>query len=117
MPCVARIDDCAGSFDRVDLVAVERPRRRSEQPISFVERVKEVVRGPSKQNAGESAKRLALEKVVGLGVNEVNDGHKGYGRRGVGIQALVEKKGARKSECPEGQAKAGRKQGEARLLI
>jgi len=48
---------------------------------------------------------------------ELNEGHKGYGRRGVGIQALVEKKGARKSECPEGQAKAGRKQGEARLLI
>ncbi len=114
MPCVARIDDCAGSFDRADLVAVERPRRRRERPISFVERAKEAVRGPSKQNAGQSAKRLALEKVVGLGVNE---GHKGYGRRGVGIQVLVEKKGARKSECPEGQAKAGRKQGEARLLI
>ena len=96
------------------MVAVERPRRRSEQPISFVERRKKWRGAPSKQNAGESAKRLALEKVVGLGVNE---GHKGYGRRGVGIQALVEKKGARKSECPEGQAKAGRKQGEARLLI
>ena len=52
-----------------------------------------------------------------LGWRELNEGHKGYGRRGVGIQALVEKKGARKSECPEGQAKAGRKHGEARLLI
>jgi len=56
-----------------------------------------------------------LRKLLDWG--ELNEGHKGYGRRGVAIQALVEKEGAREPECPEGQAKAGRKQGEARLLI
>ena len=84
-------------------------------PISFVERAEEVIREPFQNKMpGESAKRLAFEKVVGLAANE---GHKGYGRRGVGIQVLVEKKGTRKRECPKGQAKAGRKQGEARPLI
>jgi len=48
---------------------------------------------------------------------ELNRDHKGYGERGKGIQALVEKVGARKCEWPDGQAKAGRKQGEARLQI
>ena len=46
---------------------------------------------------------------------ELNGDHKGYGERGKGIQGLVEKVGARKRGWPDGQAKAGRKQGETRL--
>jgi len=38
------IDDCVGSFDRVDLVAVKRPRLRREQPSSS-RREEEVARG------------------------------------------------------------------------
>jgi hypothetical protein len=48
-------------------------------------------------------------------MDNLNEDHKRYGERGMGIQALVEKVEARLRDCPGGQAKEGRKQGEARL--
>jgi hypothetical protein len=75
-----------------------------------------VMRGPFQSKMPASRPNGSpLRKLLGWG--ETNEGHKGYGGRGAEVQALVEKKGARKRECPKGQAKAGRKQGEARLLI
>lgn len=46
---------------------------------------------------------------------ELNGDHKRCGVMGTKIQAVAEKEGARKRGWPAGQAKAGRKQGEARL--
>ena len=41
--------------------------------------------------------------------------HKMYGRWKKRTQAFVEKAGGRVRDCPQGQAKEGRKQGETRL--
>jgi len=66
---VARIDDCVGSFDRVDLVAVERPRLGRQQPIpSFGVRKKRFVRGNFQSKvAVNQLNGSPLSNFVGLG--------------------------------------------------
>jgi hypothetical protein len=61
-------DDYVGYFERVDLVAFDRPGRRT-RPISFV--------------LGEEGKKLVRDNL--------NGGHKRYGGRRMGIQGLVER--------------------------
>ena len=60
-------------------------------------------------------KRKAGQKPGLYTGEELNGDHKQCGVRGVEVQAVAEKEGARKSGWPDGQAKEGRKQGEARL--
>jgi len=60
-------------------------------------------------------KRKAGQKPGLYTREELNGDHKQCGVRGAEVQAVAEKEGARKSGWPDGQAKEGRKQGEARL--